>query len=239
MCIRDRTDSGKHLLAHELTHTIHQGASGDKVQRMEKPEEPIANPAAPEPTNDGQPVVAHVENVKNNDDRDEDDKPERSEMRKEGRALNAKGETTPPIDRGQIAGEKSIEQKAEIEQQVNEPTESKEEEKEEEGSIKANEAAGANDAANAEKNKALALSLKLPDEPKPFNHPKIETPVDKEGDELPRDAVTDDSVRGLGIIAETYRNIGHKMQKAAYDKESASYALDLSLIHISEPTRPY
>ncbi len=218
------TNEGKHLIAHELTHTIQQGATSNKIQRLEKKEQTVESPTEPHVPDDSKSILGNIEKKKAEDNRDEDDQPDRAEMRREGKVFNSAGKTTPPIDQGALAKEESQKQKAQIEEKVNDPTESKEAaEKQSEESKKGNMTKGALAAQSAKQNQSKALTLPKPEKPSAFNHPTIKIPIDSEGDPLPRDGVTDDSVRGLGYIGELFSQEGYKLQLAAYEKEKASY----------------
>ena len=231
------TEDGKRLLAHELTHTIHQGATTNNIQRKyQPPPQNVDQPVKPPIPNDGDTIVGNVRNKQSSDDRDKDDPPSRKDMRKEGKAFNSSGQTTPKVDQGKIAAKKSQKASNEIKAKVNEPTPSKEGEKQNAKDKKSNLAIAEQANADANKNLAQAQSLKPPSQPKAFKHPRIEVPVDKEGAEVPRDGKTDDAVRGLGYIGEILRAEGHKMRLAAHEQRKIALGFDAALNKSREET---
>lgn len=230
---------GKHLLAHELTHTVQQGATDNSIQRFT----PTAKTVTPEPSegkpNDGAEVEGKASNKIDNDpdvqegqDLDEEEKAEkedvdRGEVRSEKSSVQAEGVSTPEVDRGAAAVEKTAAQKEEMNAQLNEEQPASEEE----GAQEANEEPSnmqqadmaAQEATAAEQ---AALSVTIPDEPEPFQHPEITAPVDSAGDPLPRQSSVDTQVRGLGYIGEMLREKGYEMKRHAAEKEMHSYGMD-------------
>ncbi len=238
------SDSGKHLLAHELTHTVQQGASGSSVQRWTPPEKKAQPEGKPEKPNDGAQVEGKSHNKINNDDRvkDQDDldadeikekkDPPRGEVRSERSSVQSEGVTTPPVDRGAEAQDKISEQKAQMNEQLSAEAAGGEGEGEGKGG---EEAAAGNmgeaDAAEqqAKADMAAAKAVEIPAEPQKFKHPNVVAPKDSAGKPLPRKANIDTQVRGLGYIAEMLREKGYEMKKHAAEKETHSKGLDASL----------
>jgi hypothetical protein len=234
--------SGKHLLAHELTHTVQQGASGNSVQRLVIPEKKASPEGNPEKPNDGAAVEGKSNNKINNDDRvsdgddlsDEEKKekkePPRGEVRSEKSSVQSEGVSTPPVDRGAEAVDKIAGQKAEMEAQLSE--EGPAAEAEGEGGEQAeNSNLGEADAAEQKSQQAIATAnaVPIPAEPQPFKHANVVAPVDSAGKDLPRQSKIDTQVRGLGYIGEMLREKGYEMKKHAAEKTIQSHGLDGSL----------
>ncbi|MEM7084571.1 MAG: DUF4157 domain-containing protein [Bacteroidota bacterium] len=234
--------SGKHLLAHELTHTVQQGASGNSIQRLVIPEKKASPEGNPEKPNDGAAVEGKSNNKINNDDRvsegddlsDEEKKekkePPRGEVRSEKSSVQSEGVSTPPVDRGSEAVDKIAGQKAEMEAQLSE--EGPAAEAEGEGGEQAeNSNLGEADAAEQRSQQAIATAnaVPIPAEPQPFKHANVVAPVDSAGKDLPRQSKIDTQVRGLGYIGEMLREKGYEMKKHAAEKTIQSYGLDGSL----------
>jgi hypothetical protein len=237
------TESGKHLLAHELTHTIQQGASSNTVQRYTpttpKKPAPQGNPERP---SDGAEVKGKSNNKIDNDDRvknqgdlsdeekNEKKDPPRGELRSEKGTVLAEGTTKPSVDRGAAAQEKTTEQKQQMNDQLaEEGPKAEEKEGEKEGEQPSNMAQADAAKQKAEQAKQKAVAVQIPTTPQPFKHPRIEGPKDSTGKDLPRKANIDTQVRGLGYIAEMLREKGYEMKKHAAEKEIHSYGLDASV----------
>jgi len=232
--------SGKHLLAHELTHTIQQGASKKAIQTYapttEKKPAPQGNPAKPA---DGTEVEGKSNSKINSDDRiqDQDDlsqeekqekkDPSRGEVRTEQGQVQSEGISTPAVDRGAEAQEQISEQKAEMEAQLSEETPTTEESETAAAEIPDSNMAQA-DAASERATQAeqAATSVQIPEEAQPFRHPNVIAPVDSAGQALPRQAAIDTQVRGLGYIGEMLREKGYQLKLSAAEKEIHSYGLD-------------
>lgn len=235
--------SGKHLLAHELTHTVQQGASGKKVQRFQAEENTVQVDGKADKPNDGSQVENRMDSkIKNDPDFDDDaprtkagmseeDKkkanPERSKVGQEKNEVEAGGGNKPDVDRGAAAVEKTGDQQQELTGKVEEEKEKGKEEKgqeKKEQSAKMAEAALA--AAQAVQLQQQAAAIEVPVKPEPFKHPNIEAPEDSQGEPLPRDPDTDMKVRGLGLIGEGLREEGYEMKKKAVQFERVSYSLE-------------
>jgi len=236
------SQSGKHLLAHELTHTVQQGASGNSVQRMPIPEKKASPEGNPEKPNDGAAVEGKSNNKINNDDRvsdgddlsDEEKKekkePPRGEVHSEKSSVHSEGVSTPPVDRGAEAVEKIAGQKAEMEAQLSE--EGPAAEAEGEGGEQAeNSNLGEADAAEQRSQQSIAMAntVPIPAKPQPFKHANVIAPLDSAGKDLPRQSKIDTQVRGLGYIGEMLREKGYEMKKHAAEKTIQSHGLDGSL----------
>lgn len=235
------SESGKSLLAHELTHTVQQGASGEKIQRYIEPtQEVVLEPTPPEP-DDGAQVegrmrqkIADNPDVKDPADLDEDERekaqnPNRGELRKESSQISQSGESKPSIDRGAESEQKTGEQKEQVESQINEQPEEAEEEKAEakEKTAELSEADAA--AVRAQIARQQAQAVQVPPLPPPFRHPRIEAPVDSEGEPLPRNSQVDTQVRGLGYIGEMLREKGYEMKRHAAEQKIGACQQDVAL----------
>ncbi len=236
------SQSGKHLLAHELAHTMQQGATSDRVQCYTAPAQNVVTEPKPVRPNDGDEVEARMnEKIKNDPDvrdpedlseeeRQEAENPDRGEVRRESGEISNSGESRPTVDRGAEAQQKTETQKTLIEQQVQGQAA-------EAGEEKAGKGEGAPaplSEADAAAQRALAAeeqaySVPIPEQPQPFQHPKIKEPVDSAGESLPRNSQVDTQVRGLGYIGEMLRVKGYEMKRTAAEHEIASHALDSTL----------
>jgi len=233
------SDSGKHLLAHELTHTVQQGAVSDTVQRFVPTEKTVTPEASPEKPNDGSVMEGNAnskidndENVQNQDDLDEEEAkekkdPPRDEVRTERSAVKAEGITDPPVDRGGEAQGKIGEQKQQMNEKLAEAPPKGEEKKEQKdggnGAKPGTAEAGQQQAAQAD---AAAKAVVIPSVPEPFKHPNVVAPVDSVGEPIPRKANIDTQVRGLGYIGEMLRVKGYELKKAAAEKTMHTHGLD-------------
>lgn len=233
---------GKHLLAHELTHTVQQGASGNTIQRFVPPGKKVTPEGGAEKPNDGAEVEGKSNSKITNDERVQDQgdlseeeikekkDPPRGEVHQEKGGVLSEGVTTPPVDRGAEAQEKISDQKAQMEATLAEEPPAGEG-----GETEAGEAENSNlgeaDAAGQAATQSLqaANTVAIPAEPKPFKHPNVIAPVDSAGQPLPRKSEIDTQVRGLGYIAEMLREKGYEMKKHASEKEIHSFGLDSSL----------
>ena len=239
------TQSGKLLLAHELTHTIQQGTGGDLVQAASYPVRTVRKLARPANPKDGDAVKGRGDSkYKNDDDFDSDapttksgmsaddkekSKPDRSEVRSENKGIKKEGLAKPDADRGGDAKKKSLDQKAAIDgnlsESANEGEEKEGEEKQEEGEL--SEA----DMAAAKKQEAIAAANAVIEgkPPAPFKHPEIKAPVDSKGEKLPRQASMDTRVRGLAYMAEMFRDAGFQMLQGSSEDARLSWGLRASI----------
>jgi len=234
--------AGKHLLAHELTHTVQQGAAGNSIQKFDPPGKKASPEGNPEKPNDGAAVEGKSNNKINNDDRvkDQDDldedeikekkDPPRGEVHSEKSSVASEGITTPPVDRGGEALSKIEGQKAEMNEQLSADAPAAEAEGEG-GEQAENSNLGEADAAEQRSQAALqaANAVPIPAEPQPFKHPNVVAPIDSAGKDLPRQGKIDTQVRGLGYIGEMLREKGYEMKKHAAEKKIQSHGLDGSL----------
>jgi hypothetical protein len=230
--------AGRFLLAHELTHTVQQGAVGDRVQRYSAPEQDVSVEPKPARPDDGGEVTGRMnekitndENVQNQEDlsdeeREEKKKPNRGEVRQESGEIKTSGEAKPSIDRGAQAEEKTTAQKGqlqqELQQQPPEATEKEEGKREKKAPLTPAQAA----AQRAQAAQAQAYAVPIPAEPQPFRHPRIKAPIDSTGEPLPGNAQIDTQVRGLGYIGEMLREKGYEVKRHAARQEMGSYGLD-------------
>ncbi|MEO1614981.1 MAG: DUF4157 domain-containing protein [Planctomycetota bacterium] len=233
------SDGGKQLLAHELTHTLQQGAVSDTVQRLAVPDQDVVAEPIPERPNDGAEVEGRMNDKIDNDpdvldaeelaDLDEDERkeaenPDRGEVRSESSEIKSSGASSPTVDRGAAAQQQSETQKAAINQKVEtQPAEAQQEQ----GAAGEREAAEMSEAEGAAKKaaeaEAKANSVPIPAKPEPFKHPAIETPKDSEGKDLPRNSQVDTQVRGLGQIGEMLRSKGYETRVHAAETVVASW----------------
>lgn len=235
------SDSGKHLLAHELTHTVQQGATSNTVQRFVGPPKTVTPEPSPEKPNDGDVMTGNAnsryendENVKNQDDLDEDEAkekkdPPRDEIRSENSQVKAEGVTQPPVDRGGQAAAKIDTQKQQMNEKLAEPPpkgEGKPEKKDAKGGKAPATAEQGKAKAKAASAQAAAQAVPIPATPQPFKHPNVEAPVDSAGEPLPRQANIDTQVRGLGYIGEMLRTKGYELKEAAAQKTAHAHGLD-------------
>lgn len=232
---------GKRLLAHELTHTIQQGAAGGTIQRFTAPAQDVAVEPKPARPNDGAEVSGRMNqkindhpNVKDQDDlseeeRREKEKPNRGEVRKESSAISSSGESRPSVDRGAAAQAKTTEQKeqmaSDLEEQAPESGEAEAEGEEKKAELSPAEAA----AQQAQAAEQQAAAVAIPSEPAPFRHPTITAPVDSAGEPLPRNSQIDTQVRGLGYIGEMLRTKGYEMKRHAAETTMGAYGNDAVL----------
>ena len=232
------TEKGRHILAHELTHTIQQGAGDDLLQRFSAPEQDVALDPKPNKPDDGAQVegrmnakIENDENVQNQDDLDEEEReeakhPNRGEVRQEAGQINASGESKPTVDRGAAAEQKTEAQKAQLAEELPKQAPEAEEEK---GKGKEEKAKLSKADAAAQKAKAAeqkAQVVEIPAQPAPFKQPRIQAPVDKAGEPLPRNSQIDTQVRGLGEIGSMLRVKGYQMKVHAADLKTSSYEQD-------------
>ncbi len=234
--------SGQHLLAHELTHTVQQGATNDSIQRFVEPEKIVSPEATPEKPNDGAQVEGKSNNKIDNDERvqDQDDlseeekeekkNPPRGEVRQERSEVYAEGVATPEVDRGAEAQGKIAEQKEQMDEQLSEEASAEEAQSETPENAEQSNMAQADIAAQrAQQAEQAAQSVEIPVEPQSFQHPNVTAPVDSAGEAIPRQANIDTQVRGLGYIGEMLRAKGYEMKQHAAEKEIHSYGLDATL----------
>ena len=232
------TPSGKHLLAHELTHTIQQGASSTSIQKFAPEAKTVTPETAGEKPNDGAQVegkantkIDNDPNVEEGDDLSEEEKrekesPNRGEVHQEKGSVQAEGVSSPEVDRGSEAIEKTTTQKEELNSQVNEETPAAEEEAPTEGTKEVSNMAQADLAAQeATQAEQAALAVVIPATPQPFQHPDVSAPVDSAGEALPRQASIDTQVRGLGYIGEMLREKGYEVKQHAAEKEIHAHGM--------------
>ncbi|WP_339705304.1 DUF4157 domain-containing protein [uncultured Kriegella sp.] len=236
------SESGKHLLAHELTHTVQQGAAGETVQRFVPTEKVAAPEGNPERPNDGAEVegksnskINNDENVQDQDDLSDDEKrkkqdPPRGEVRQERSEVQSEGVSTPPVDRGAEALDTISAQREQMNEQLSEEGEGEAEGETTEVPTAVSNMGQADAAAQQSlQAEQMAMSVEIPEEPQPFRHPNVIAPVDSAGEAIPRQASIDTQVRGLGYIGEMLRGKGYEMIRHAAEKEIHAYGLDAVL----------
>ncbi|MBX2998656.1 MAG: DUF4157 domain-containing protein [Caldilineaceae bacterium] len=236
------SQSGKHLLAHELTHTIQQSAVGGTVQRYSAPPQDTTTDPKPERPNDGAEVTGRMNekidndpNVKDPQDLSEEERQEaqnlnRGEVRQEAGEISSSGESSPAVDRGAEAQEKTEAQQEEIAQELQEQPSEATEEQTGEGEETSAELSAADAAAQrADAAQQQAQAVVIPEQPEDFRQPRIEAPVDSAGEALPRNSQIDTQVRGLGYIGQMLREQGYAMKRHAAEQQIGSYGLDAVL----------
>jgi len=238
--------SGKLLLAHELTHTIQQGAAGksSKVQREPfKPEgEPPAGKGKPSPIDDGAKVNKEGDSfMKDHDNYDEDnankpvsemDEDEKEQMnatsgesKEEQAEVEAKGVNKPKKARGKEAIEETVKEKAKIEKQ--QPEEEEKTENDEEGEKKEEEKSDAELAAErSEKAIQRAEELKDPMKFPEFSMPRLEKPKDADNKELPGDPELDHVVRGIAYLGKAIREHAFELLRHSFIQKKKAFSLD-------------
>jgi len=237
------SNQGKHLLAHELTHTVQQSGNDQTVQRFVPPDKKTSPEGEPEKPNDGSVVegksnakIDGDDNVKNQGDLSAEEKkekkdPPRGEVRSEKSSVQAEGVSTPPVDRGGEAQTKITEQKQQMDEQLAaEPAGGEGEATHSEGEAKE----GNESEAQTAEQRAQALLDKanntpVPEKPAPFKHPNVVAPMDSAGQPIARKANIDTQVRGLGYIGELLREKGYEIKQAASEKEMHADGLEASL----------
>lgn len=232
------TTEGKRLLAHELAHTIQQGAVSKIIQRFVPTAKTVSPEATPPKPDDGSVMAGKSDSkIDNNEDvqdgknlskaeKEELKNPPRNEVRAEKTAVEKEGVTTPPVDRGKIAEQKTSKEKKELKGQVN--ASKKEEKGKGEKAGKQGNKTPDKKASPEERAKQLeeqAHLLPAPELPAPYIHPLIEQPVDSVGEDLPRRPEMDTQVRGLGYIAEMLRQKGYETQLYAFSLKKKSLGL--------------
>jgi hypothetical protein len=235
---RPEAPGGRRLLAHELAHTIQQGAVSDTIQRYTAPVQDVTPPGPAERPDDGAEVegrmsqkIADDENVKNQDDLSEEERaersrPDRGEVRRETGALKSSGESSPSVDRGAEAQDVTAEQQAEIDAQMQEEAAEAGEEGGEGEEAEAEQSDADAAAARAIAAEGRAAAVQVPAEPQPFREPRIEAPVDSVGESLPRNSQIDTQVRGLAYIGGMLRDKGYQMKRHGANQKMASHGMD-------------
>jgi hypothetical protein len=236
------SQSGKHLLAHELTHTIQQSAVSNTVQRYSVPAQDVTTEPKPERPNDGAEVTGRMNekidndpNVKDPEDLSEEERqeaqnPNRGEVRQEAGEISSSGESSPGVDRGAEAQEKTEAQREEIAQELQEQPSEATEEQAGEGEATSAELSAADVAAQrAQAAQQQAQAVVVPEQPEAFRQPRIEAPIDSAGEALPPNSQIDTQVRGLGYIGEMLREQGYAMKRHAAEQQIGSYGLDAEL----------
>jgi len=229
---------GKRLLAHELAHTIQQGAVSGIIQQFVPDEKKITPEPTPPKPDDGSVMEGKADSkIDNNEDvqegknlskeeKDELKNPPRNEVRSEKNAVEKEGVTTPPVARGKIAEEKTSKEKKELKGQVN-ASKKEEKDKDAKGKNKGNNVPKKkmSPEEQAKKLEEEAKSLPEPEAPAAYVHPVIQKPVDSVGEDLPRRPEMDTQVRGLGYIAEMLRQKGYETQLYAFSLKKKALGL--------------
>lgn len=239
------TTDGKRLLAHELTHTVQQGAVGESVQMFPIAEQKAQTEGKADKPNDGGQVEGRMDSkIKNDPDFDDDAptsksemdeearekaNPDRGEVRSEKSDVEAEGGNTPDVDRGAVAQDKTAEQKEKISENVSEDGGGEAAEGDMGEGEKENLSEADQMEASAKEKQAMAANWPVPPQPEPFKQPEIKAPVDSKGKALPRNGQIDTQVRGLGMIGELLRAHGYEMKKQAAEKEKVALGLDAAL----------
>jgi len=203
------SDSGKHLLAHELTHTVQQGVSKNQIQKKEE-------------TSDGAPVKRRMDKKLKDEGADDADKnadppaidpKERASKKGE---IKSEGIAKPDINRPQKEKpkvEKAAEEGKEKQEQV---PELKEEKEKKEEPPRADISIVAQHEAQAMIAKQQAATMKKPKKPVDLVKPKIETPKDSVGKKLPTHETNDKLVYVLHEIAKLFVEQAYDLKTEAF-----------------------
>ena len=246
------TAQGKLLLAHELTHTIHQGATSNKVQREEEDvqlqemdndvqlmeDENAVVQTKPEDhahSEDGDGVASRMDQ-KFKDEGSEDADPdqevpeidpaekaaEKAEMTDSGIAKPTEDRPAKELPKVEMAAEEGKKRQEEV-------PETKEEPKVEEAPLRAD----VTPVDERESNALIALqeaeTLKMPKKLKKLKAPVIKTPTDKTNAKLPVNAGNDKAVKALHEIAKLFVVQAYDLKTEAYEDAKAGKKL-MSLI---------
>ena len=240
----ENSQEGKSLLAHELTHTIQQGASGDSIQKFEAEPREKVTPQPPVKEADGKEVNDKSQQYMEEDDdyepnppseaeMDEDDKehlnPPADEVGEENQKVEEKGVAKTPENKGEKGLKQAEEQKKIVAKKVDQPDKGGEENKKDQTPVKQEKKPlGESELATIRSKQAMerALELKEPEKLKEFRYPRIEPAVDKEGERLPMNHEVDTNVRGLAYLGEAFRKQGLELQKFSLTQEKKSLAVD-------------
>ncbi|MEM8907396.1 MAG: DUF4157 domain-containing protein, partial [Bacteroidota bacterium] len=216
-----QSDTGKHLLAHELTHTLQQGGSKTKIQKK---------PADHAKTSDGDGVKNRMQQKV------------RSEVGDDADFNKSPGQMTPEerqkandIDQGKKQQQKgSIRAEGSAQPSVNRPAQEKPkiEQANEEGKKTMEAQPPTKDKGKTEKQvaranlgpseareqKALAAAakanqIKMPERPPELPAPRIEVPKDSKGQKLSSDPNSDKTVRALHEIAKLFVENAYLLKK--------------------------
>ncbi len=246
----DSSSAGKNLLAHELTHTIQQGASGDVVQaQFNKPEMPQDQTVTEQDTSgDGNDADKNTQDRIHEDvDQDDIDDAMSKPLDKKGaqdRSLSEaqegqgelvdEGAVDPVHDRPGDQKENVETSKKNIQEGVNEEGEVEEgEEKEEEQPFFNLMEADATRVEIMNYN-LMAEAVPFPKEPDPVEPPEMKRGKDEKGDWVPMNPENDMKLFHLANYAQAFREIGYEMQIEAYETEVESYRASASAGEIQE-----
>lgn len=231
------SSEGKHLLAHELTHTVQQGASGESIQR--KPED-----------------HKHEEDGKNVKNRMHQEAKEEvgddADFSKPKSAMTAEEkEKAKDVDPGKKSAKKGkIKSSGKAEPDVNRPKKElpKVEEAKEEGKENLKEEPETKDKkdqkkkppradlaeSDAKENAAVlayqqAAQVEMPAKPQPLKEPRIEKPKDSKGEPLPENAANDKAVRALHEIAKLFVENAYSMKEEAAKDQKQGFKMRAKL----------
>ncbi len=223
-----KSESGKELLAHELTHTVQQGATEDKVQReiedyqktedaestKANTEEAFADELGDDINLDSVPIT----------DESPSDRPD-EEKDTEGTEELA-GETKPDADRFEEAAPSIESSTKEVESKAEKPVDvegilSEKPLKKEKKELSKKEIAG------LEANAAFKRAEKVrpPKEPKEVKMPDLIMPVNSEGDAVASDPALVMKNQALGLMISQVRMAGYGLQAEAAAKKAQSEEL--------------
>jgi hypothetical protein len=222
---------GKTLLAHELTHTIQQGAvsSGDSVQRSvedfmhpedgDNPKKRLQDEAEDESGEDidFNKVATAEEKEEARGDVDHEEKAEQAD------SIAGKGIAKPDVDRPAAELPKVKKAADDGKKKMNETPK-------EGGDKKPEPPPPRTDLSVVESKEASALvayqnadKTKMPKAPKPFKEPRIEVAVDQKGKPIPGDAGSDKMVKTLHEIAKLLAENAFTMQGEAVKDAGQSW----------------
>ncbi|MEM8528257.1 MAG: DUF4157 domain-containing protein [Bacteroidota bacterium] len=199
------SSTGKNLLAHELTHTIQQGASSQTIQTKpqdhqhsadgDNVEKRMKEKAKDEA--DGDVDFSKGKGQLSKEEREQADNPDVSEKNKQKVAVRNEGTAKPDVDRPAEEKPKVEEASEEGKEKLEEDPEQKGEEKKEKKKPRADLAAS-----DAKEQSGLmavqtAEQIQMPVKREPFAEPNFDKPKDSKGEEVPGRADLTKLARGL------------------------------------------
>lgn len=224
------SSSGKHLLSHELTHTVQQGASQNTIQRK---------PQDYQHGSDGRNVKNRMyEKAKAESDEDVDfSKPkssmtpeereksrtiDSSEKSKQRAGIKSAGSAKPDIDRPANELPKVEEAKEKGKKNLKKPPKKKDKEAAPRDKPRVDLSTSDQMEQQALIARQQAESIKMPEKPEELVAPIIKKPVDRQGKPVGSDANNDKNVRALHEIAKLFvENAYGLRQEAINDKKES------------------
>ncbi len=233
------SDSGKHLLAHELTHTIQQGASSNSNSVQRKPQDHQKG-------SDGANVKSRMySKAKSDSEEDVDFSKSKASMSAEEKekantvdyskknqqksGISSSGQAKPDVNRPKEELPKVKEAKEEGKENLEE-TPKQEAEKDapkEKGKKKLSADEQKDQQAKIAQQKAKAI--KMPSKPEVLVSPEIKKPVDSAGKEIASDANNDKNVRALHEIAKLFMENAFSLEEEAFNDKKESFKMKAQL----------